>query len=161
MQQMVEAIAQHQAWSQSAGVEQVWRPVGDALAVDEQVVVELLVAGQGAAEVNVQQVNEGVLAYRDDLATDLGLACWANEYGLQRLGGDQPDGQALRFQAAQHGAGEYEGQGWGHQRIQEMLKPGAERLPNENGRKMLNISRPSRKLEMYQAFSASNFSSFS
>ncbi|MND29262.1 hypothetical protein D3C80_197660 [compost metagenome] len=88
------------------------RPAGDALAVDEQVVVEALVTGQGVGEVDVQQVDEGVLAYRDHLAIDLGFACRADEVGLQRLGGDQPDGQALGFQAAQYRAGEYEGQ-WG------------------------------------------------
>jgi hypothetical protein len=62
--------------------------------------------------VDIQQVNEGLLADRENLAIDLGLACGADEIGLQRLGGDQPDGQALRLQAAQYRAGEHEGQ-WG------------------------------------------------
>ncbi|MNG97078.1 hypothetical protein D3C79_561730 [compost metagenome] len=112
VQQVVEPIAQHQAWAPGAGVEQVRRPAGDALAVDEQVIVEQLVAGQRLGEVDVQQVDEGVLAHRDHLAIDLGLACREDEFGLQRLRGDQPDGQALGFQAAQYRAGEYEGQ-WG------------------------------------------------
>lgn len=50
VQQVVETVAQHQARALGAGVEQVRRPARDALAVDEQVVVELLVAGQGLAK---------------------------------------------------------------------------------------------------------------
>ncbi|MCY1429521.1 hypothetical protein D9M71_454410 [compost metagenome] len=101
------------------------RPAGDALAVDEQVIIEQLVAGQRLGEVDVQQVDEGVLAHRDHLAIDLGLACREDEFGLQRLRGDQPDGQALGFQAAQNRAGEYEGQ-WGrggHRQLRWLLGP--------------------------------------
>lgn len=54
-----------------------------------------------------------MLANGHHLAIDVGLACQADERGLQRLGSDQPDGQTLGFQAAQYRAGENEGNGLG------------------------------------------------
>ncbi|GLO42883.1 hypothetical protein PPUN15366_45300 [Pseudomonas putida] len=51
-----------------------------------------------------------MLAHRDYLAIDPGLACRKDEFGLQWLRGDQPDGQALGLQAAQYWASEYKGQ---------------------------------------------------
>ncbi|MNP57463.1 hypothetical protein D3C76_1522980 [compost metagenome] len=109
VQQLVQAAAQHQARALAARVEQVRGPVGNALAIDAQVVFEGDVAGQGLAEVNVQQVDEGVPAYGNDLAIHLGRAVH-DELGLQGLRADQPDGQALGLQAAQYGAGENKGQ---------------------------------------------------
>jgi len=111
MQQVVKALAQHQAGALAAGVKQVRGPVGNALAIDQQVVFDGDVARQGLGEVDVQQVDEGVLANCNDLAIDFGGAVDV-EFGLQRLAADQPDGQPLRFEAAQYGACEYEGQ-WG------------------------------------------------
>lgn len=55
-------------------------------------------------------------ANRHHLAIDVGLACQADERGLQRLGSDEPDGQTLGFQAAQYRAGENEGQ-----RVREVI----------------------------------------
>ncbi|MNF18815.1 hypothetical protein D3C80_2231450 [compost metagenome] len=56
-------------------------------------------------------MDKRVLAYRDDLASDVSRMRCAiqGELGLQRLRGDQPDGQALRLQPAQYRAGENEG----------------------------------------------------
>jgi len=114
VQQLVEAVAQHQARALAARVEQVGRPVGDAVAVDQQVVFDGDVARQGLGEADVQQVDERVLADRDDLAIHRGRAV-NHELRLQRLAADQPDGQALRLQAAQYRASKNEGQtGGGH-----------------------------------------------
>jgi len=110
VQQLIEAVTQHQAGALAAGVEQVRGPAGNALAVDQQVIGDGDVARQGLGEVDVQQVNEGVLADGNDLAIDLGGAV-EDEFRLQGLAADQPDGQPLRFKAAQYRAGEYEGQG--------------------------------------------------
>jgi hypothetical protein len=72
-------------------------PLGDALAIDAQVIAQRLVAREGLGEVDIQQVDKRVLAYRDNLASGVGCTRCAvqGEFGLQGLRGDQPDGQAL------------------------------------------------------------------
>jgi hypothetical protein len=111
VQQMVQAITQHEVWARFAGVEHVGCPVCDALAIDAQVVAQRLVAGERLGNVDIQQMNKRVLAYRDHLASDLGRVFYAikGKFRLQGLRCDQPNGQALWLQAAQYRAGENKG----------------------------------------------------
>ncbi|MCY1535158.1 hypothetical protein D9M68_705510 [compost metagenome] len=88
------------------------RPVGDAFAVDEQVVVDLLIQRQGALQAQVDQMQEGLPPHGDHPAgvpvqgvfdaTVQGQP----QHRRQRARGHQPEHQAPGFDAAQQGAGE-------------------------------------------------------
>ncbi|MCY1380263.1 hypothetical protein D9M69_680680 [compost metagenome] len=71
VEQLVDARTQHEARLARLAIEQVRRPAGDALAVDEQVVVDLLVQRQGAVQAQVDQVQEGLPPHGDHPATAL------------------------------------------------------------------------------------------
>ncbi|MNT15818.1 hypothetical protein D3C72_1508940 [compost metagenome] len=76
VKQLFKARMQDKAGLPGAVVEQVWRPLGDALStvagLQEQVIVDLHIAGQRAVEADVDQVHECLAANGDDLAIEVG-----------------------------------------------------------------------------------------
>ncbi|MCY1450529.1 hypothetical protein D9M71_673440 [compost metagenome] len=86
--------------------------LGDALGVEDQVVVDLLIARQRVVEGDVEQMDKSVATDRHNRAVDIGAnACAAQlQLGLQGLGGYQPEHDSRGFEAAQQRAGQYQGQ---------------------------------------------------
>lgn len=66
--QLVDAAVQHKARGLGVGVQKVWRPFGDAAAVDHHVVANGDVLGQRRTQPYVDQVNKGLPPNRDDMA---------------------------------------------------------------------------------------------
>ena len=112
MQQLVDALTQHQARSAGAGVEQVRRPAGNAFArIEQQVVFEGHVKRQRGVEMDIQQVDKSRPADGHGLAINLSsyTGVFKDEVQLQRLRSNQPDRQALTLHAAQYRASEDKG----------------------------------------------------
>ncbi|MNC67078.1 hypothetical protein D3C75_1175440 [compost metagenome] len=94
------------------------RPVGDALfcTIDQQVVVDRLVAGQGAIEWHVDQVHKGMSPYGNHRAlpaveADVTDALQAQGQ-RQRPGTHQPQHQPRGLKASQQRARQDRRQGW-------------------------------------------------
>ncbi|MNR41001.1 hypothetical protein D3C85_1593390 [compost metagenome] len=104
------------------------RPLGNTGAVDQQVVVDLLVQGQRGLQPQVDQVQVGVppegdhpTAVRAQRVLDAPFQGEAQRW-RQPARADQPEHQAAGFDPAQHGAGEngrevFLGEGSGHWNI--------------------------------------------
>ncbi|MCY1397161.1 hypothetical protein D9M71_121540 [compost metagenome] len=117
VENLVEACAQDEVGWPRCVVQQVWRPLGHAfvftsVTFDQKVVVDLHIARQRRLQRQVDQVHEGVSADGDDMAV---LPCQRVVNGApvgvligegqaqgqwQGAGTDQPQHQALWFQAA-------------------------------------------------------------
>ncbi|MNL07593.1 hypothetical protein D3C87_1282750 [compost metagenome] len=91
------------------------RPIGDAHAIDQQVVIDPGIRGQGNIQLHINQVHKRVAAHRNDRAlpfikANVGEILQAQRQ-LQRPGPHQPHHQPRWLQAPQQRAGQDRWQG--------------------------------------------------
>ncbi|MNL03430.1 hypothetical protein D3C87_1239680 [compost metagenome] len=112
VQQLVDPCAQDEVRATGVAIQQVRRPVSDALfcAIDQQVIVDRFIAGQGAIELHIDQVHKGMSTHCNHRAlpgieTDIADALQAQGQ-RQRPGTHQPQHQPRGFQTPQQRAGQ-------------------------------------------------------
>ena len=119
VQQLIDAAAQDEVRALGLVVEQMRGPLGNAeqagvVLADQQVVVDADVLGQGAVQLDVDQVDKGMGADRDDPALrriEHQVAHRRQAQGQRQLPRPhQPQHQARRFQAPQQRADQDGGQ---------------------------------------------------
>jgi hypothetical protein len=88
--QLMNAAVQHKAGALGVAIQQVRRPLGNGTGVDQQVIVDHHVLGQGVVQRYVDQVDKRLAAYRHDRALAL----------VQRYRQDCPANRSLRVNAS-------------------------------------------------------------
>ncbi|MNC33388.1 hypothetical protein D3C75_817780 [compost metagenome] len=136
MQQLLDARMQDEVRRSRIAVQQMRRPGGDARAViDQQVVLDHLIAGQGGVQRHIDQVHKRMGTHRNDRALPGIEANSAHalqaQRQLQRPRTHQPQHQPRRFQAPQQRARQHR---WQRLRVfrqwQSIGHPGAGLLGN-------------------------------
>ncbi|MNN17312.1 hypothetical protein D3C81_1304950 [compost metagenome] len=118
VQQLIDPCAQDEVRAMGIAIQQVRCPVGDAFfcAIDQQVIVDRLIPGQGAIELHIDQVHKGMSPHRNHCAlpgieSDIADALQAQGQ-RQRPGTHQPQHQPRGLKASQQRARQDRRQGW-------------------------------------------------
>ena len=111
VKQLIDPRAHDEVWTRSAAVQQMWRPIGDTLlAINQQVVVDTFVEGQGVFEADINEMNECANAYGNDrafLGIQRNVSYTLHAQSQRQLArANQPQDQSLGLKPSQQRAGQ-------------------------------------------------------